>query len=141
MSAQYERDLFWDLFDEHVKQDGNKFFITHEKGGVNQAAGNVNNISPMAMETVCCEYKYLEQTILVQLYLNKNEKLFDYLFSEKENFEKRLGYEVEWVKGGKKSASVRRIQKQFPINKPIKDMVKEVYPYVLDFIRVFGDFV
>lgn len=102
MSAQYERDLFWDLFDEHVKQDGNKFFITHEKGGVNQAAGNVNNISPMAMETVCCEYKYLEQTILVQLYLNKNEKLFDYLFSEKENFEKRLGYEVEWVKGGKK---------------------------------------
>ena len=114
--------------------------ITHKKGGVNQAAGNINTLSPMAMETICCEYKFREQIILVQFYINKNEKLFERLYSQKRQIEDALGYEVEWIKGGKISASVRRIQKQFPINKSIKEMVVEVYPYILDFIRVFDKF-
>ena len=84
MSAQLERDYFWGVFDKYVEKLGNKFFVTHKKNGVNQAAGNINNISPMAMQTICCEYKYLEQTILVQVYINKNEKLFNYLHEKKE---------------------------------------------------------
>ena len=140
MSAQLERDYFWKIFDEYVNQQGNEFFVSHKKGGVNQAAGNINNTSPMAMETICCEYKYREQIIVVQFYINKNEKLFEYIYSQKDQIEKELGYKVEWVKGGERSSSVRRVQKQFPINKSIKEMVVEIYPYILDFIRVFEKF-
>ncbi len=141
MSAQLERDYFWKMFDEYVNQQGNEFFISHKKGCVNQAAGNINNTSPMAMETICCEYKYREQIIVVQIYINKNEKLFEYIYSQKDQIEKGLGYKVEWVKGGERSSSVRRVQKQFPINKSIKEMVVEIYPYILDFIRVFENFI
>lgn len=140
MTAQSEKDYFWRIFDDYVEKQGNEFMITHEKGGINQAAGNINNLSPMAMETICCEYKYREQIILVQFYINRNERLFERLYSQKTEIEDALGYEVEWIKGGKISASVRRIQKRFPINKSIKEMVVEVYPYILDFIRVFGKF-
>lgn len=140
MSAQQERDYFWRVFDKYVEIQGDKFFVTHKKNGVNQAAGNVNNLSPMAMETICCEYKYLEQTILVQVYINKNVKLFDYLYSKRDQLERELGYNVEWVEGGKISSTVRRIQKRFFINKSIDKMVIEVYPYILDFIRVFEKF-
>ena len=137
MRAQEERDFFWRCFDAHVKENGSKFFVTHSKAGVNQAAGNINNSSPMAMQTICCEYKYLEQVILVQVYINNNISLFEYLYSKKDEIEKDLGYEVEWIKQGKVSATVRRIQKRFFINRSISEMVKLVYPYVLDFVRVF----
>lgn len=140
MTAEIERDFFWKVFDDYVQEQGDEFMITHKKGIVNQAAGNINNLSPMARETICCEYKFREQTILVQVYINKNEELFDYLYSQKMQIEDDLGYKLEWIKGGKISSSVRRIQKQFPINKPIKEMVVEIYPYILDFIRVFGKF-
>ncbi len=140
MSAQQERDKFWSLFDEYVKAKGNNFFVTHQKSGINQAAGNINNVSPMAMETICCEYKYMEQTILVQVYINKNDLLFDYLYSKKDELEKKLGYSVEWITSGKISSSVKRIQKKFLINDSIESMVKKVYPYILDFIRVFSPF-
>ena len=137
MDAQMERDYFWGCFDRFVKENGNKFYATHIKQGKNQAAGNINNISPMAMQTICCEYKYQEQVILVQVYINGNQRLFDYLHANKKTIEKDLGYEVEWIEKGKFSSSVRRIQKKFYINKSIELMVKEVYPYILDFIRVF----
>lgn len=140
MSAQTERDYFWRVFDKYVEKQGNKFFATHIKSGVNQAAGNINNLSPMAMKTICCEYKYLEQTILIQVYINKNEKLFNYLYSKKEELEKELGYNVEWITSGKKGSTVRRIQKRFFINKSIESMVVDIYPYILDFIRVFEKF-
>ena len=140
MSAQIERDRFWFIFDKYVEIQGNKFFFTHMKNGINQAAGNINNLSPMAMETICCEYKYLEQTILIQVYINKNEELFNYLYSKKEELEKELGYNVEWITSGKKSSTVRRIQKRFFINKSIESMVVDIYPYILDIIRVFEKF-
>lgn len=137
MNAQMERDAFWKFFDKYIRENGNKFFVTHDKQGKNQAAGNINNLSPMAMQTICCEYKYRERSILVQVYINGNQKLFEYLHANKEIIEKDLGYEVEWIEKGKISSSVRRIQKKFYINKPIELMVEEVYPYILDFIRVF----
>ena len=140
MSAQTERDYFWNTFDKYVKEQGDKFFAAHMKNGVNQAAGNINNFSPMATKTICCEYKYLEQIILVQVYINRNERLFDCLYLRKQQFENELGYTVEWITSGKRSPSVRRIQKSFPINKPINEMIKEIYPYILDFIKVFEKF-
>lgn len=140
MSAQNERDQFWFLFDKYIEMQGNQFFVTHTKNGLNQAAGNINNLSPMAMETICCEYKYLEQCILVQVYINKNEELFNYLHSKKEELEKELGYNIEWITSGKKSSTVKRIQKRFLINKPIELMIIEIYPYILDFIKVFEKF-
>ncbi|MBQ9710080.1 MAG: DUF4268 domain-containing protein, partial [Clostridia bacterium] len=128
-------------FDEYVKEKGGQFYVTHSKNGVNQAAGNINNISPMAMQTICCEYKYREQIILVQVYINKNEQLYHYLRMKKEEIESNLGYSVVWVDSGKISPSVRRIQKEFPIDKPLSEMVKEIYPYIIDFIRVFSKYI
>ncbi|MDE7075992.1 MAG: DUF4268 domain-containing protein [Clostridia bacterium] len=141
MNVQYARDKFWEYFDTYLKEQGNKFYITHIKGGKNQAAGNINNRSPMAMQTLCCEFKYREQVILVQVYINKNVRLYEKLYSKKEELEKQLGYEVDWVDHGLISADVRRIQKKFYINKPLNEMVEIVYPYILDFVRVFEKYI
>ncbi len=141
MNAQTARDLFWKHFDEYIEKMGNKFYVTHVKGGKNQAAGNINNPSPMAMQTICCEYKYRENVILVQVYINGNVELFEELFAKKEVLEKQLGYKVEWIDHGKESASVRRIQRTFYINKPIDEMIEMIYPYILDFIRVFSKYI
>lgn len=138
MDAQTAKDTFWKYFDEYVEKMGNEFYVTHVKGGKNQAAGNINNHSPMAMQTICCEYKYRDNVILVQVYINQNIELFEKLYSKKEELEKQLGYIVEWVEHGKTSNSVRRIQRKFYINKPLNEMVETVYPYVLDFIKVFS---
>lgn len=143
MNAQAERDEFWKCFDNYLEQMNKPFFVTHThfKSGKNQAAGNINNRSPMAMQTICCEYKYQEQVVLVQVYINNKVELYNALYVNKNLFETQLGYKVEWVNSGKLSKSVRRIQKVFPINKSPEKMVEEVFPYILDFIRVFGKYV
>lgn len=141
MSAQTERDKFWNCFDKYLVQQGKPFFVSHIKGGKNQAAGNINNSSPMAMQTICCEYKYQEQIVLVQVYINHKIKLYEALYAQRDTIEKQLGYKVEWVNRGKQSESVRRIQKVFPVNKSPEKMVEEVFPYILDFIRVFSRYV
>ncbi len=141
MNTQVERDKFWDCFDKYLEQEGNPFYATHIKGGKNQAAGNINNPSPMAMQTICCEYNYQEQVILIQVYINHKVDLYEALYASKKDIEEQLGYEVEWVNRGKQSDSVRRIQKVFPINKTHEKMVEEVFPYILDFIRVFSKYV
>lgn len=138
MDAQTARNEFWGYFDEYLDDKGNEFSVAHVKGAKNQAAGNINNASPMAMQTICCEFKYLENVILVQVYINKNVGLFERLYSKKEDLERQLGYSVEWIDHGKTSNEVRRIQKKFYINKPLNEMVAIVYPYILDFIRVFS---
>ena len=138
MDAQTERNKFWECFDNYLREKGNEFYITHLKGGKNQASGNINNCSPMAMQTICCEFKYLEQVILVQVYINRKESLYDKLYSRKNELEKQLGYTVEWIDRGTRSNSVRRIQKKFFINRPYREMIEIIYPYILDFIRVFG---
>ena len=140
MVAQTERNEFWKCFDNYLHENGNKFYVTHAKGGKNQAAGNINNPSPMAMQTICCEYKYLEQVILIQVYINKNESLYERLYAKKDEFEKQLGYKVEWIDKGIRSNSVRRIQKKFVINRPYREMVEIVFPYILDFVRVFSPY-
>ena len=141
MNAQTARDKFWGYFDDYLKERGNQFYVSHVKGGKNQAAGNINNRSPMAMQTICCEYKYQDNVVLVQVYINHNEGLFDRLFSKKVELEEQLGYEVEWIDSGKISPNVRRIQKKFYINRSLSEMVEIVYPYILDFIRVFSIYI
>ena len=141
MNAQTAIDKFWECFDDYVKEQDNKFYVSHIKGGKNQTAGNINNRSPMAMQAICCEYKYRDNVILVQVYINKNEKLYDRLFSKKDELEKQLGYTVEWIDCGKISTSVRRIQKKFYVNKSFNEMVEIIYPYILDFIRVFSIYI
>lgn len=141
MSKQTERDKFWNFFDKYLEQEGSPFYVTHIKGGKNQAAGNINNRSPMAMQTICCEYKYQEQVILVQVYINHKIDLYETIYTQKNIIEAQLGYEVEWINRGKQSESVRRIQKVFPINNTHEKMVEEVFPYILDFIRVFSPYV
>ena len=138
MGAQTERDKFWECFDEYLNEQGNEFYITHVKGCKNQAAGNINNPSPMAMQTLCCEFKYCDNVILVQVYINKNERLYERLYSKKDDIERQLGYALDWVEQGERSKCVRRIKKEFYINKPLNEMVEIVYPYILDFIRVFS---
>lgn len=140
MAAQQERDKFWNTFDRYLERQNNPFYVSHVKNGKNQAAGNINNLSPMAMQTICCEFKYRDQVILVQVYINQKIELFDYLYSRKKEIEKRLGYEVEWIERGMRSKTVRRIQKVFPIDKSYYEMVREVFPYILDFIRVFSPY-
>ncbi len=140
MAAQQERDKFWNTFDRYLERQNNPFYVSHVKNGKNQAAGNINNLSPMAMQTICCEFKYQDQVILVQVYINQKIELFDYLYSRKKEIEKRLGYEVEWIERGMRSKTVRRIQKVFPIDKSYYEMVREVFPYILDFIRVFSPY-
>lgn len=88
MNAQTARNEFWECFDNYLNEQGNKFYVTHIKGGKNQAAGTINNPSPMAMQTICCEFKYLENVILVQVYINQNTNLYERLHSKKEEFER-----------------------------------------------------
>lgn len=140
MVAQTERNEFWKCFDNYLHEKGNEFYVTHAKGGKNQAAGNINNPSPMAMQTICCEFKYREQEILVQVYINHKESLYERLYSQKDDLEKQLGYSVEWIDKGLRSNSVRRIQKKFTINRPYREMIEIIYPYILDFIRVFSKY-
>ncbi len=143
MSAQQERDKFWSYFDNYLHQQGWPFYVCHEKGGKNQAAGNINTHNPMDMQTICCEFKYMEQVVLVQVYINNNIPLYDYLYRNKKLIESRLGYPVEWVSGGKISSHVRRIQKKFYIYEgdTYLTVIKQAFPYILDFIRVFEGYI
>lgn len=142
MDAQMARDEFWKVFDEYVAAKGNKFFVTHTKGGKNQASGNINTADPMAMKTICCEYKYRDNVILVQVYINKDITLYNTLRERREEFEQKIGEKLEWVESGVKSPTVRRIQREFYIGtKSFEEMVKIVYPYILKFIDLFEKYV
>lgn len=135
--AQIELNKFWDCFDKYLAQQGNPFSVAHVKGGKNQAAGNINTLDPMAMQTLCCQYRFRDQEIWVLVYINRKEELYDRLYTEKEGIEEKLGYKVDWTGRGPNSNSVHIIKKVFPINKPYDEMVREVFPYISGFIRVF----
>ncbi len=136
-NAQTERDEFWDCFDKYLNSQGNPFYVTHVKGGKNQAAGNINNPDPMAMQTLCCQYRYKDQEIWVLAFIDHKVELYNYLYAKKDEIEENLGYEVDWIDRGPRASSVRIIKKSFKINKSYGEMVREVFPYILDFIRVF----
>lgn len=137
MAAQQERDKFWNTFDRYLERQNNPFYVSHVKNGKNQAAGNINNLSPMAMQTICCEYKYKYHEIWVLVYINHKVELYNYLYAKKDEIEENLGYEVDWIDRGPRASSVRIIKKSFKINKSYDKMIQEVFPYILDFIRVF----
>ncbi len=140
--AQYEKDKFWYYFDKYLETKNAPFMVCHTKGGKNQAAGNINNDNPMAMKTICCEFKYREQVVVVQVYINNDISLYDNLYSKKNDIEKELGYNVEWIGSGERSCTVRKIQKVFEFNwvTNYEQIVEIVYPYILDYIRVFSKY-
>ena len=140
--AQTERNKFWKCFDKYLAQQGSPFYVTHDKGGKNQAAGNINTPNPMAMQTVCCEYKYRNKEVVVLVYINHKMDMFEYLYSQKTKIENHLGYKVEWIEKGPHSNFVQKIQKVFPINnKSYDEIVKEVFPYILGFVQVFEPYI
>lgn len=143
MNAQEQRNKFWNYFDNYLKKQGSPFYICHTKGGVNQAAGNINTNNPMEMQTICCEFKYREQVLLVQVYINGNVLLYDRLYKNREQIEKELGFTVQWVCGGVKSDNVRRIQKVFPIYDEYyyPEVIEQAFPYILSFIKVFDKYI
>lgn len=142
MNAQQAKDKFWYCFDNYLKQQNYPFTVCHTKAGINQSAGNINTNNPMDMQTICCEYKYMEQVVLVQVYINNNIPLYDYLHTRKEQLEKELGYPVAWINGGVRSSNVRKIQKVFYLydTSSYLDVIKEVFPCIMDFIRVFDKY-
>lgn len=135
--AEIERNNFWRCFDRYLEQQGNPFYVTHEKGGKNQAAGNINNPNPMAMQTICCQYRFQDRKIWVLVYINGREDIYNSLLKKREEIEEALGYEVDWIGQGLRTNSVQIIKKSFSIDKSYDEMVVEVFPYIKDFIRVF----
>ena len=142
MNAQQAQDNFWSFFDDYLQKQGNPFTICHVKGGKNQNAGNINTDNPMAIKTICCEFKYMEQVVLVQVYLKDNVRLYDYLYSKKNQLEEDLGFSLEWINRGKRSLNVRRMQRTFYIEdfSSYASLIQEVFPYILSFIRVFSKY-
>ncbi len=143
MNAQEQRNKFWNYFDNYLRKQGNPFYVCHTKGGINQSAGNINTTNPMDMQTICCEFKYREQAVVVQVYINGNTLLYEQLLSMKTTLEKELGFPVQWIHSGIKSDTVRRIQKTFYFYDEYSypEVIEQAFPCILSFIRVFGKYV
>ncbi len=137
-AAEIERNNFWNCFDRYLEQQGNPFSVAHVKGGKNQAAGNINNPNPMAMQTICCQYRYRDHEIWVLVYINDRADIYNHLLKRREEIEEDLGYKVDWIENGPRTNSVKIIKKALSTNNKTYDqMVVGAFPYIKDFIRVF----
>ena len=144
-NAQQEQTIFWSKFEDKLIENGEPFEIIHEKNGEVTFYGAVNKEKAWVSLGLIVEFLYSKKIVKINIYIQNDVRLFDYLYFKKDQIEEELGFKPQWILNGKKNHNTRRIINEFPVNIGDEDdydrVIDEVLPYIAQYKMVFEKYI
>lgn len=144
-NAQYEQKIFWNIFEDRLKEKGNPFCICYEHIGTVRNFGCVNKYKARVALGLVIEFLYREEAVKINIYIENNVPLFNFLYIKKERIEEELGFKPQWIFSGKRNPNTRRVITTFPIKIGEEEdycrVIDKLLPYVMKYKKVFEKYI
>ena len=142
--AQYERQRFWKIFDELLIQNGEPFEVLHEKGGEVTHWCVVNKTRALVSLCVSLDFLVRDNKARINVYIQNDVPLYNYLYSHKDEIEEKLGFKPIWNDKCNK-AHTRRIEYTIPItsndSEEYERIAETALPILYKFKTVFERYI
>ena len=108
-TAERERNIFWNMFEEELARRGDPFEIRHRThyATVDQRSASSN---------YCLSVDFLIQKrfIRVGIYMRDDIPAFEQIYTHKDEIENLLGFHPRWTQRGETNPNTRRIEVHIP---------------------------
>ena len=134
MNNNFDRESFWQTFEQVLIENGEPFKIVHERGrsfaNVNRRKINISvylDISPLKTKNF----------LRVGLYIDdRHSKIGRIILANKERINRALSFMPRWEDGVKNPDTLRVVTK-FPINdSTYRELIEKSIPYIMEYIDV-----
>ena len=144
-NAQNEQIKFWSIFDNKLIENGEPFTICYEHTGTTRFFGTVNKKRARTSLAIVVEFLYRYSVVKLNIYIENDVRLFDYLHSKRTQIEEELGFKPEWIFSGSKNPNTRRIINEFPVKIGDPDdydrVIDKMLPYIMQYKKVFEKYI
>lgn len=139
-NAEYERKIFWDMYNEILMNNGEPFSISSKNHWA-----IVNKNSPAWNEPVIAmDFLVQKRVLRINAFLLNDEDLFNKLLSMKKDIEFALGFVPEWVHG-EKGENTYRIKTELSFipcdHEDYYRVIEKSLAIVMKYIEVFKPYI
>ena len=139
-NAEYERKIFWDMYNEVLIDHGEPFFISSKKQWA-----IINKNSPAWNEPVIAmDFLVQKRVLRINVFLLDDEHLFNKLAAMRKEIEETMGFTAEWVHG-EKGENTYRIKTELDFIPNNHDdyyrVIEESLPIVVKYINTFKPYI
>ena len=139
MDSDLERRRFWTAFDKKLIENGEPFFIVHEKGGKVTFWAAVNKKHALVDNALSIDFLVRERKVRLNIYVRDNLPLFRIFENHKSEIESMISVPVKWV-GGVQNPNTRRIIYEVPVDigyfSNYEDVIDEILPTLVEMKKV-----
>ena len=130
-TAEQQRNIFWNMFERELEKQGAPFHICYFS-----YYATVNRRS--ARSNYCLSMDFLVQKgfLRVGIFICDNVPTFEYMYSQKDEIEKLLGFQPKWTIGGERNPNTRRIEIHIPFVGNVNSYLKAIQSAIL-YIKKF----
>ena len=143
-NAQYEQTKLWNIFDELLIQNGEPFEMLHEKGDEVTFWGVVNKKRSLVPLCLSLDFTIRKKNARINIYIQNDIPLYNYLYSHKEEIEAELGFKPIWNDKCTKSHT-RRIEYNIPFtpynSEEYERVAETALPIICAFKKVFEKYI
>ena len=143
IDVKTEQKNFWNIFDDKLIENGEPFFVLHERKGEVTYYAVVNKNRSFVDNALSIDFLTREQKLRINIYIRNDLGLYSVFERNRQNIEKMVGVPLQWIEG-KKSATTRRIACEIPIEigycSNYADVIDEVLPVVVRMKKVCETF-
>lgn len=144
-TAQFEQKRFWKAFEAILMENGEPFSINYEMSGEVKFFASVNKKRARSPIMVSIDFLSREEIVKLNLYIENDVRLFNYIYSKKEQIESELGFKPEWILSGTRNPNTRRVIKTFPVRigdtESYECVIEKMLPCIVKYISVFKKYV
>lgn len=144
-NAKYEQQSFWEIFEEKLVENGEPFSISYMIGSEVKHFAAVNKKSPRVPLGLTVDFLYRERIVKINVYIENDVRLFNYVYARREQIEQELGFKPQWILGGTRNPNTRRAISTFPVTIGDRNdyarVIDDILPYLLQYKRVFEKYI
>ena len=138
-NAEQERNIFWEMFENELNNQGNPFHIAYRK-----QYATINRRSPTSNYCLSMDFLVQKRFLRIGIYVQDNIPAFEYLYANKASIESKLGFEPTWVLKGASNPNTRRIEIRFPFipynRNDYQRIIDKAIPHIIKFIAVIPNY-
>ena len=144
-NAKYEQKVFWGIFENKLIENGEPFSISYEMGGEVKHFAAINKSSPRVSLGLTVDFLYREKIVKINIYIENDIRIFDYIYSHKEQIEKELEFAPQWILEGTRNPNTRRVISTFPVRigdpNDYERVIDKILPYIVRYKKVFEKYI
>ena len=138
-NTEQERKVFWRMFEDELKNQGNPFYIA-----CRAQYATINRRSPSSDYCLSMDFLVQKSFLRVGVYIRDNVSAFEYMYSHRQQIESEMGFKPMWTFVGEKNPNTRRIELHIPfVPYSVRDyqrVIKIAIPYICKFIEVVPNY-